>query len=69
MNQSWFFVFSECSIFRKRYIKFVGTREDCAAKLKYWRLEGVVNAILSEPDFKKAGFLEKGFKELDVEKE
>ncbi len=66
MKQSWYFVFSETSIFKKRYIKFYGTRDEGAAKLKSWRLEGFVNAVLAETDFETSSLYGK-YKELNVE--
>jgi hypothetical protein len=69
MRQNWYFIFSESSVFRKRYIKFYGTREECAVKQKNWHLERFVNEVLSEQDFKVSRFFTEEYKELDIESE
>ena len=69
MKQNWYFIFSESSVFRKRYIKFYGTREECVIKQRAWHLERFVNAILAEPDFKESNFFTDRYKELDIEED
>lgn len=67
MKQNWYFIFSEGSVFRKRYIKFFGTREQCARNQNFWHLDGFVAAVLSERDFDKDAYDSEGYKELDID--
>lgn len=70
MRQNWYFLFSEICVLKKRYIKFFGTRQECVMKQSSWHhLEKLIVAVLPEQDFEKQGFLELGYKELDIEKE
>lgn len=68
MRQNWYFIFSESSVFRKRYIKFFGTREECVVNQNFWHLDNLVIAVLAEKDFEREGFIEKGYEELNIEK-
>ena len=67
MKQNWYFIFSENSVFRKRYIRFFGTREQCVMNQTFWHLDGFVTAVLSENDFDSSSYNADGYKELDVE--
>jgi hypothetical protein len=67
LQQNWYFVFGENSVFKKRYIKFFGTREECVRNLIFWHLGGLVNLVLPERDFLKSGYLDDGYKEIEVE--
>lgn len=69
MRQNWYFIFSENSVFRRRYIKFFGTHEECIINQKFWHLDGFVSAVLAEKDFVNSEFFTRGYKELDIEKE
>lgn len=66
-KQNWYFVFGESTVFKKRYIKFFGTREECVMNQIYWHLDSLVNAVLPEKDFLKGNYLEDGYKEIEVE--
>lgn len=68
MKQNWYFIFSESSVFKKRYIKFFGTREDCVRNQLFWKLDNFVTAILAEKDFVNNESFAK-YKELNIEKE
>lgn len=67
MSQNWYFVFSESSVFRNRYIKFYGTRDDCVRSQLFWGLDHFVIAILAEKDFVNNKSFAK-YKELNIEK-
>lgn len=52
-------------MFKRRYIRFYGTRAECAENLTIWHLNGLVNSVISEIDFDKRVY--KDYKELDLE--
>lgn len=64
-KQTWYFIFGENSVFKKRYIKYIGTKDACSRNLTAWKLENLVVAILLESDFKNGSYSD--YKEIEVE--
>lgn len=64
---AWHILFGETSAFRKRYIRFEGTRDECSRQMSFWRFGSLVSAVMSEKDFLAGGYLEKGYKEIEIE--
>lgn len=68
-SQNWCFIFSEMSIFKKRYVRIFGTVLDSRNVFLSYHLQDLVTAVIPEKEFIASKYKERGFKEIDIEQD